>query len=126
MDRMDDQNRRMEAVLDALGPRLRALRLHRQITLAQLSETTGISESTLSRLESGQRRPTLELLLLLAEAHQVPLDELVNAPATGDPRVHPKPFKRNGSIYLPLSRRPAEFSALSRSSRPIRRRANRI
>ncbi|WP_165663640.1 helix-turn-helix domain-containing protein, partial [Mycobacteroides abscessus] len=45
----------MEAVLDALGPRLRALRLHRQITLAQLSETTGISESTLSRLESGQR-----------------------------------------------------------------------
>lgn len=57
MNRMDDQNRRMEAVLDALGPRLRALRLHRQITLAQLSETTGISESTLSRLESGQRRP---------------------------------------------------------------------
>ncbi|SKF63397.1 XRE family transcriptional regulator [Mycobacteroides abscessus subsp. bolletii] len=106
MDSMDDQNRRMEAVLDALGPRLRALRLHRQITLVQLSETTGISESTLSRLESGQRRPTLELLLLLAEAHQVPLDELVNAPATGDPRVHPKPFKRNGSIYLPLSRRP--------------------
>ncbi|CPW86769.1 XRE family transcriptional regulator with cupin sensor [Mycobacteroides abscessus] len=83
MNRMDDQNRRMEAVLDALGPRLRALRLHRQITLAQLSETTGISESTLSRLESGQRRPTLELLLLLAEAHQVPLDELVNATNCG-------------------------------------------
>lgn len=99
---MDDQNQRLEAVLDALGPRLRALRLHRQVTLAQLSDTTGISESTLSRLESGQRRPTLELLLLLAEAHQVPLDELVNAPATGDPRIHPKPFKRHGSVYLPL------------------------
>ena len=65
-------------------------------TLAELSATTGISVSTLSRLESGQRRPTLELLLPLARAHQVPLDELVDAPATGDPRVHPRPFVRHG------------------------------
>ena len=60
-------------------------------TLAQLAEATGISVSTLSRLESGRRRPTLELLLPLARAHQVPLDELVGAPATGDPRVHARP-----------------------------------
>ena len=48
--------------------------------------------STLSRLESGSRRPTLELLLPLARAYQVALDELVDAPATGDPRVRPKPI----------------------------------
>ncbi|MCG3041882.1 helix-turn-helix transcriptional regulator, partial [Streptomyces sp. S1A] len=79
----------LENVLTGVGPRLRTLRRARGATLSQVSETTGISLSTLSRLESGQRRPTLELLLPLAKAYGVPLDELVGAPATGDPRVHP-------------------------------------
>jgi transcriptional regulator with XRE-family HTH domain len=98
-------------VLEAVGPRLRALRQRRGATLAQLAETTGISVSTLSRLESGRRRPTLELLLPLARAHQVPLDELVDAPATGDPRVHPSPFTRRGRTFIPLTRRPAGLQA---------------
>jgi mannose-6-phosphate isomerase-like protein (cupin superfamily) len=67
--------------------------------------------STLSRLESGQRRPTLELLLPLARAHQVPLDELVGAPETGDPRVHPRPFDRGGVTIVPLTRRPGGIRA---------------
>jgi transcriptional regulator with XRE-family HTH domain len=101
----------VDVVLDAVGPRLRAMREQRGVTLAQLSEATGISVSTLSRLESGQRRPTLELLLLLARAHQVPLDELVDAPSTGDPRVHPRPIVRHGVTHLPLSRRPGGVQA---------------
>ncbi|SCG72837.1 helix-turn-helix domain-containing protein [Micromonospora inositola] len=99
------------AVLAAVGPRLRALRTRRGVTLAQLAETTGVSVSTLSRLESGGRRPTLELLLPLARAHQVPLDELVGAPATGDPRVHPRPIVRHGITFLPLTRRPGGLQA---------------
>lgn len=97
--------------MDAVGPRLRALRVGRGTTLAQLSEDTGISASTLSRLESGQRRPTLELLLPLAKAHQLPLDELVNAPATGDPRIHSRPIRRHGQTILPLTRRPGGIQA---------------
>ncbi len=92
-------------VLDAVGPRLRALRHQHQTTLAELSDQTGISASTLSRLESGQRRPNLDLLLPLAQAYRVPLDELVGAPATGDPRIHPQPVQRHGMTILPLSRR---------------------
>jgi len=98
-------------VLAAVGPRLRALRQHREATLAQLAAATGISVSTLSRLESGQRRPTLDLLLLLARAHQVALDELVGAPPTGDPRVHPQPVTRFGMTWLPLTRRPGGLQA---------------
>ncbi|MBA9003210.1 helix-turn-helix domain-containing protein [Thermomonospora cellulosilytica] len=97
MDDLDD-------VLTSVGPRLRALRRDRGITLADLSETTGISVSTLSRLESGGRRPTLELLLPLARAYGVPLDELVGAPPIGDPRVHLRPFTRHGWTYIPLAR----------------------
>lgn len=101
----------LDGVLEAVGPRLRALRRQRGATLAELSESTGISVSTLSRLESGQRRPTLELLLPLARAHQVQLDELVDAPATGDPRIHARPFQRHGSTFIPLTRRPGGVQA---------------
>lgn len=98
-------------VLLAVGPRLRALRHERGSTLADLAAATGISVSTLSRLESGQRRPALELLLPLARAHRVPLDELVDAPETGDPRIRAKPIVRHGLTLLPLSRRPGGLQA---------------
>ncbi|MBV9380516.1 MAG: helix-turn-helix domain-containing protein [Streptosporangiaceae bacterium] len=98
-------------VLAAVGPRLRAVRRQREVTLAALAEATGISVSTLSRLESGQRRPTLELLLPLARAHGVPIDELVGAPPTGDPRVHIRPIRRNGRTFMPLTRRPGGVQA---------------
>ena len=93
-------------VLQAVGPRLRQLRLEREATLADLAEETGISVSTLSRLESGQRRPTLELLLPLARAHRVALDELVDAPETGDPRVRSRPVTLHGRTFISLTRRP--------------------
>lgn len=99
---MDDD---LDSVLTAVGPRLRALRQQRETTLADLSATTGISVSTLSRLESGQRRPTLELLLPLARAYGVQMDELVGAPPTGDPRVHLRPITRHGMTMIPLTRR---------------------
>lgn len=106
MDHPDDDD-----VLDAVGPRLRALRRNRGITLAQLAATTGVSESTLSRLESGQRRPSLELLLPLSRIYDVPLDDLVGAPRTGDPRIHLKPMERFGMTFVPLSRRPGGVHA---------------
>lgn len=101
----------LDEVLDAVGPRLRALRRHRGITLADLSTTTGVSESTLSRLESGQRRATLELLLPLARTYNVPLDDLVGAPRTGDPRIHLTPIRKFGMTFVPLSRRPGGVHA---------------
>jgi len=100
-----------DPVLDAVGPQLRSLRQRRGTTLAELSEATGISVSTLSRLESGGRKPTLELLLALARAHQVPLDELVGAAAPGDPRVRTRPVRRNGRTLVALSQRPGGIRA---------------
>jgi transcriptional regulator with XRE-family HTH domain len=93
----------MPDVLAEVGPRLRRLRQARSITLTALAATTGISKSTLSRLEAGQRKPSLELLLPLAAAYQVPLDELVGAPEVGDPRIRFKPRVRNGRMVFPLT-----------------------
>ena len=39
--------------LENVGPRLRLLRKQRRITLTDLASDTGISKSTLSRLENG-------------------------------------------------------------------------
>jgi transcriptional regulator with XRE-family HTH domain len=97
--------------LRGVGSRLRTLRSDRNTTLAALSDATGISVSTLSRLESGQRRPTLELLLPLARTYGVTIDELVGGPATGDPRVHMQPIKRHGAVIIPLTEKAGGISA---------------
>ncbi|MEJ2857173.1 MULTISPECIES: helix-turn-helix domain-containing protein [unclassified Saccharothrix] len=106
---MDDA---AERALDALGPRLKRLRQGRDLTLADLADETGISVSTLSRLEAGLRRPTLEQLLPLARAYGVTLDELVDAPPTGNPRITLRPIAcGDGSVILPLTRRPGGVQA---------------
>ena len=57
-----DPGGEIAAALDLVGPRLRRVREQRGVTLTEVAQATGISKSTLSRLENGQRRPSLELL----------------------------------------------------------------
>ena len=108
---MDDTTALIAAALDQVGPRLKRVRQQRGVTLAAVAATTGISTSTLSRLETGQRRPSLELLLPLAHTYRVPLDELVGAPEVGDPRVRLKPRRVNGRTVIPLTRQPGGVQA---------------
>jgi transcriptional regulator with XRE-family HTH domain len=108
---VDDTTTVIAAALDQVGPRLRRLRIQRGATLTSLAATTGISKSTLSRLETGQRRPSLELLLPLAQAYHVPLDDLVGAPDVGDPRIRLKPRRANGRTVIPLTRQPGGTQA---------------
>ncbi len=99
------------ATLEQVGPRLKQLRTQRNVTLTALAQATGISKSTLSRLETGQRRASLELLLPLAQAYGVPLDDLVGAPEVGDPRVRLTPHRAHGRTVLPLTRQPGGIQA---------------
>src|SRR3954471_12669873 len=99
------------AALDLVGPRLRRVREQRGVTLTEVAHMTGISKSTLSRLQNGQRRPSLELLLPLAQAYRVPIDDLVGAPEVGDPRIRLKPRRVNGRTVLPLTRHPDSIQA---------------
>ena len=99
------------SVLAEVGGRLRRVRTQRDVTLTELAAVTGISKSTLSRLESGQRKPSLELLLPIAQAHGIPLDELVGAPEVGDPRIRLRPQKRGGRVVVPLTQHPSGMHA---------------
>ncbi|MFC0626320.1 helix-turn-helix domain-containing protein [Kribbella deserti] len=106
MSLVDDKPAVIAAVLEQVGPRLKRFRTQRRITLTELAAETGISKSTISRLETGQRRPTLELLLALSQAYRIPLDDLVGAPETGDPRLLLKPGNVKGRTVIPLTRQP--------------------
>ncbi|MFD8344973.1 helix-turn-helix domain-containing protein, partial [[Kitasatospora] papulosa] len=88
-----------------MGPRLRAARERHGSTLAGVSCATGIAPSTLSRIETGRRKPTLEVVLRLAEEYGVSLDYLAGtAPAPAPER--PAPARRtsgDGKTVLPLT-----------------------
>ena len=99
------------AALEHVGVRLKQVRKQRRMTLTGVAEATGVSKSTLSRLETGQRRPTLELLLALSAVYRVPLDDLVGAPDVGDPRIRLKPGRVKGRTVIPLTRQPDGMQA---------------
>ena len=108
---MDDTATAIASALDQVGPRLKQLRVQRGATITSVAAATGISKSTLSRLETGQRRPSLELLLPLAQTYRVPLDDLVGAPEVGDPRIRLKPQRVKGRTVIPLTRHPGGMQA---------------
>lgn len=104
---MEDQPS-VGAVIEQIAPRLRRAREKKGVSLADIARITGISTSTLSRLESGQRKPSLELLLPITAALGISLDEIVVAPRILDPRVPQHPTRRDGRILIPLSRHQTE------------------
>jgi transcriptional regulator with XRE-family HTH domain len=92
----------VDDALDQVGPRLRAHRHARGWTLEDLAARAGMSASTLSRLESGKRQASLELLLPLTRHLGVRLDDLVR-PETPDPRVRRPAVHRDGMVITPLA-----------------------
>ncbi|MDQ0596361.1 transcriptional regulator with XRE-family HTH domain [Streptomyces canus] len=96
----------VDSTLAAMGPRLRAAREHHGTTLAGASCATGISTSTLSRIETGRRKPTLEMLLRLSKEYGLTLDELAgtgSAPAAEPRATAPLSFGDDKAV-LPLTR----------------------
>ncbi|MGH3360248.1 MAG: helix-turn-helix domain-containing protein [Nocardioidaceae bacterium] len=98
----------VDAVIEQIAPRLRRAREKKGFSLADLERVTGISTSTLSRLESAQRKPSLELLLPITTALGIPLHEIVISPRLVDPRVPQRPARTDGRVLVPLSRQQGE------------------
>ena len=96
--------------LQQLGPRLRAARQGRGWTLDELASRAGMSVSTLSRLESGKRQASLELLLPLTRQLGIRVDDLLASPAE-DPRVQRTAIRRDGMTIAPLTREASEVRA---------------
>jgi transcriptional regulator with XRE-family HTH domain len=97
---------------DTLGARIRAARLRRQFTLAELGRKIGLSTDRLSALETRGGNPRMATLQKLARVLHISLDDLVG-PAEELPWVPlpqrlgnhdtPAPPTRMHRIWLPLT-----------------------
>ncbi|MCX7491636.1 XRE family transcriptional regulator [Corynebacterium sp. P6129] len=94
-------------ILEELDPRLRSAREQRGLTLDAVARKTGVSPSTLSRLENGRRRPSLDLLLPPAIVHRVDPDTLVGVPGIGEHRIRMRPRVIRSRVVVPLTGRTA-------------------
>jgi transcriptional regulator with XRE-family HTH domain len=69
--------------VSALGERLRAAREARRLTLDQLSASVGVSKAHLSRLESGDRQPSVGILVEVAAALDTRVSVLLGEDVAG-------------------------------------------
>lgn len=103
--------------------RLRSLRLARGWTLDDLAERAAVSPSTLSRLETGDRRLALDLLVALARALGTTIDELVATGTDDDVVIKPRRGNVDGATVWPLTRpgAPADRTVVKLRLTPKRR-----
>ncbi|MFW7414520.1 helix-turn-helix domain-containing protein [Demequina sp. SO4-18] len=104
--------------LAQVGPRLRAARQARGWTLQDLAVRASVSASTLSRLESGKRQATLELLVPLTRQLGIRVDDLL-PPADRDPRVRRPAIRRDGHVMVPLAPESSSMRAYGITYAPV-------
>ncbi|GAA0662027.1 XRE family transcriptional regulator [Streptomyces thermocarboxydovorans] len=91
------------AAFPAVAPQLRALRRRASLTLEAAAREAGLSPAHLSRLETGQRQPSLPVLLSLARIYGTTVSELLGETAAGRDAViraaHMEPTAAGGWTY---------------------------
>ncbi|MDY4079644.1 MAG: helix-turn-helix transcriptional regulator [Clostridium sp.] len=64
----------------SIGKNIRTLRKCRKITMKQLGEMIGISEQGIGNYERDERTPSINVLIQIAAALNVSLEELISTP----------------------------------------------
>jgi transcriptional regulator with XRE-family HTH domain len=73
-----------ERTSQTIGPRLRHIRSKKGLTVAALAAAAGLDKGFLSRLERGTKRPSVETVLRLSAALDVPVGQLFGEQTTDD------------------------------------------
>jgi len=97
----------MDAIADVerlARSRLRSVRTALGYSLDQLAKRTNLSASTISRVETGKRTLSLDVLVPLASALQISLDALFEAPGDDDVIIRPVQHRAGSRTTWPLSR----------------------
>lgn len=84
--------------------RLRSLRTTLGYSLDELAERSNLSASTISRVETGKRSLSVDVLVPLANALQVSLDALFEVPTDDDVVIRPVPHSSGARTTWQLSR----------------------
>ena len=100
--------------------RLRSLRHTLGLSLDELAARTSLSPSTISRVETGKRTISLDILLPLAAALQVDLDALLDVRSDDDVVIRPAPNCSGERTTWMLSRPTASTIAVKVRIEPTR------
>jgi transcriptional regulator with XRE-family HTH domain len=98
--------------------RLRSLRQTLGLSLDELAARTNLSPSTISRVETGKRTISLDVLLPLATALQIDLDGLLDVRNEDDVVIRPVPSSRGERTTWVLSRPTAGTIAIKMRLEP--------
>jgi transcriptional regulator with XRE-family HTH domain len=102
--------------------RLRSLRNTLGLSLDDLAARTNLSPSTISRVETGKRTISLDVLLPLASALQVDLDALLDVRSDDDVVIRPAPSTAGTRTTWMLSRPTGSTIAIKMRLEPTRRK----
>lgn len=72
-----------EELAKTIGGNVLAARKHAGLTMAQLSERTGIAVPHLSRLEAGRHLPSVATLKRVSDALEMPICSFLDPPTEG-------------------------------------------
>jgi DNA-binding Xre family transcriptional regulator/quercetin dioxygenase-like cupin family protein len=112
----------LDEIEQVVRTRLRTLRHTLGLSLDDLAARTSISPSTISRVETGKRTISLDVLLPLATALQVDLDALLDVSSDDDVVIRPSPNSRSGErTTWMLSRPTGSTIAVKMRLKPTRR-----
>jgi transcriptional regulator with XRE-family HTH domain len=100
--------------------RLRSLRTTLGLSLDELAERANLSPSTISRVETGKRTISLDILLPLAAALQVDLDVLLDVRSDDDVVIRPTPSTSGTRTTWMLSRPTGSTIAVKMRLQPTR------
>jgi transcriptional regulator with XRE-family HTH domain len=100
--------------------RLRSLRTTLGLSLDELAARTNLSPSTISRVETGKRTISLDILLPLATALQIDLDALLDVRSDDDVVIRPTPNCSGERTTWMLSRPTAAAIAVKMRIEPTR------
>jgi transcriptional regulator with XRE-family HTH domain len=102
--------------------RLRSLRTTLGLSLDELGARTNLSPSTISRVETGKRTISLDVLLPLAAGLQVGLDALLDVSTDDDVVIRPTPSRIGGRTTWLLNRPGGNQVAVKMRLEPTRTR----
>ncbi len=111
----------LDGIEKAVRSRLRSLRTTLGLSLDELAARTNLSPSTISRVETGKRTISLDILLPLASALQVGLDALLDVRSDDDVVIRPTPNSSGKRTTWMLSRPTGSTIAVKMRLEPTRR-----
>lgn len=116
----------LESIEHLVRSRLRSLRISMGLSLEVLADRSHLSASTISRVETGKRTISLDVLLPLATALQIDLNSLLDVSTDDDVVIRPQPSHADDCTTWMLSRPTASTIALKQRIQPTARPTQRV